>query len=98
MNDPTWADILVLFTQPYWITPPEKAKERADYWVEEMLYKFNLRKYKDVKSNITNIISQAKAGTMPPPPDEGEHTERFPPEAIQLLQRWKNIECPEFEE
>lgn len=98
MADPTWADILVLFTQPNWITPPEKAREIANYWVAEMMFRLNLRKYEDVKKNITNIIIRTTNGTMPPPPAEGEHTERFPADAIRLLQVWKNIGCPEFEE
>lgn len=98
MDDPTWADILVLFTEPQWITPPEKARETADHWVAEMLFMFNLRKYSDVKQNIANIILSTTDGTMPPPPAQGEHTHRFPADAIRLLQVWKNIGCPEFEE
>lgn len=98
MADPTWADILVLFTQPNWISPPEEARKKADHWVESMMFRFNLRKFTDVKMNITNIITHTTAGTMPPPPESGEHTDRFPATALRLLQTWKNIGCPEFEE
>lgn len=98
MDDPIWADILVFFTQPYWITPPEAARAAADTWVDAMLDRFDLRNYNDVKNNIGDIILRATSGTMPPPPASGPHTQRFPPEAIRVLQVWKNIKCPEFDE
>lgn len=100
MADPTWADILVLFTEPYWISPPDDAIEKANHWVERMITRksMDLRNYTVVKANITNIITHTSAGTMPPPPQSGEHKDRFPDKAVELLQTWRNIGCPEFEE
>jgi hypothetical protein len=58
-------------------------------FVEQMMWRFNLALYEDVRANATIILGRINGGGMPPPP--------FPPlsdDQIATYSNWVNNDCP----
>ena len=58
-------------------------------FVEQMMWRFDLSKYEDVRANANVILGRINGGGMPPP--------NYPPltsDQISTYENWVNNDCP----
>jgi hypothetical protein len=58
-------------------------------FVEQMMWRFDLSKYEDVRANANVILGRINGGGMPPP--------NYPPltnDQITTYENWVNNDCP----
>ena len=91
-SHPTWDDsIRVLFSQPFWIVPADRAASVGSDWTRAMAgYQVYLDRYESVRDWVVTIYHHLHSRAMPLTADLTQH---WPEPALEELRRWANQGC-----
>ncbi|KAK6352359.1 hypothetical protein TWF730_009188 [Orbilia blumenaviensis] len=87
MSEPTWDDDILpkIFTTPFWISPPEAAQKKAQWWLKAMIpFLITLTDYNSVCEWADTIYYHMASGNMPLGDDP------FPDDACEMFRVWVN--------
>ncbi len=87
---PTWDEIRVLFSEPYWIDAEHRTAVGSGWIAAMKPYFVHLDDYDNVRTNAVTIYHHLHSKAMPLTADPKE---KWPDEALELLWTWVNQGC-----